>query len=214
MQMDQHGVLQNEAAAELQWAMSRPSSMSHGQEDVDVHDPHVFKRALTQTELDHLEAYQASNPGHVYQLNQNPTSGFGATSTPWALATLIRNCGLLYFDDANRWLLPTELLATQGFPVIPGMFNLRDPEHARELCSFNIARADRKGRHVGAQAGNSMHTFPMTVLQIHSLVCLKHQAIPDSWTWKEFGCETARLDLYLTEQVNSRDSRACFQTLT
>lgn len=87
--------------------------------------------------MEHLEAYRAMTPGQVYQLNQNPSSGFGSTSTPWALATLIRNCGLLYCDEVSRWMLPTEILATQGFPVVPGVFNLA-ASSGPKLCSFNF----------------------------------------------------------------------------
>ena len=179
--LDQNAVLENEAVSELTWALSRAGSRHHGM-DVGIEDPLAFRKALTETELEHLEAYIASTPGQVYQLNQNPTSGFGSTSTPWALATLIRNCGLLYNADFDRWLFPTELLATQGFPVVPGVYNLKDSANKIPLCSFNVFRPQRLGRHIGAQAGNSMHTFPMTVLQLHSLLCLKYQDIPESWS--------------------------------
>lgn len=178
MTADQDGVLKREAATEFQWAISRPSSLSHGKDDLDHHDPLAFKLALAASETEHLEAYRASTPGHVFQLNQNPSAGFGSTSTPWALATLIRNCGLLYFDDLERWMLPTEILSTQGFPVVPKIFNLAS-EDSPKLCSFNHYRKDRTGRQIGAQAGNSMHVFPMTVLQLHSLVCLRHQVVPE-----------------------------------
>ena len=175
---DEDGVLPQEGKSELLWAISRPSSKSYGC-TVDSADPMVFQNALTSAELEHLEVYKATSPGQVFQLNQNPASGFGSTSTPWALATLIRNCGLLYCDGLNRWMFPTELLATQGFPVVPKIFNLEHPDLPK-LCSFNYERESRSGRHMGFQAGNSMHTFPMTVLQLHCMIGLKHQKIPDS----------------------------------
>lgn len=49
----------------------------------------------------------------------------------------------MFGDQANRWMQPTELLATQGFPVIPGVFNL-DREKPTIVMQFQLqeGRAD------------------------------------------------------------------------
>ena len=116
---------------ELDWARARPSSID------------AFAHSLTTTEAKFLESYRKAWPAQVYQLNQKPDSGFGATSQEWALATVISNCGLMFGDQANRWMQPTELLATQGFPVIPGVFNL-DREKPTIVMQFQLqeGRAD------------------------------------------------------------------------
>lgn len=175
---DVDGVISSEALKELDWARARPSSIGHGKDAFSAVDPDAFAQSLTTTEVKFLDSYRKAWPGQVYQLNQNPDSGFGATSQEWALATLISNCGLMFGDQANRWMLPTELLATQGFPVIPGVFNLADRRNPKLLCSFNFKREDRTSRHCGMQAGNSMHCFPMTVLQLFTLVNIKYQKVP------------------------------------
>lgn len=50
----------------------------------------------------------------------------------------------MFGDQANRWMQPTELLATQGFPVIPGVFNLADREKPIIVMQFQLqeGRAD------------------------------------------------------------------------
>lgn len=58
---------------ELDWARARPSSID------------AFAHSLTTTEAKFLESYRKAWPAQVYQLNQNPDSGFGATSQEMGL---------------------------------------------------------------------------------------------------------------------------------
>ena len=120
-------------------------------------------------------------PNMVWQLNQDPYSGHGTASTDWALGTLIHNGGLLFTESLHqpRWLFATECLAAQGFPVVPGMFNFEGDLCKQPLCSFNLPSANRKIRAGCEQAGNSMHVMVMTVLQLHSLVALRYERLPD-----------------------------------
>ena len=155
-------VVKEEDETELRWAQARPSSQAQQRPlpAQSPNDPEAYLNALTLTELGYLSSYRSKWPGQVYQLNQNPCSGFGATSQPWALATLISNTGLLFFDGAGRggrWLFASELLATQGFPVVPGVFNLPDAVNSfglrnTPLCSFNLERPSRSVCHCGSQA--------------------------------------------------------------
>ena len=49
------------------------------------------------------------------------------------------------------------------------------PSYAR--CVFNLPRADRIGRHVYQQAGNSMHVGVMSILQLYSFAAVKHRKL-------------------------------------
>jgi hypothetical protein len=64
---------------------------------------------------------------HAYSLNQN-CEGHALKSDKKLLQTVIKNVGLLWgdavgeqcgFSYGDRWLTPTELLTTQGFPALP-----------------------------------------------------------------------------------------------
>ena len=133
--------------------------------------------------MQYVKQYQATFPKMAWQLNQDPFSDQATASTEWALNTLIHNSGLLFFAElpCPRWQFATESLAVQGFPVVPGMFNFeKDSDKPRfRLCSFNVESPERKVRGGCAQAGNSMHCFVMTALQLHSLICYRWQKIPD-----------------------------------
>lgn len=68
--------------------------------------------------------------------------------------------------SCSRWLLPTEALMTQGFPVHPVY------HQQYRICSFNFARdTPRKPRSVCAQAGNSMNVICPYLCILHSAVC-------------------------------------------
>ena len=65
----------------------------------------------------------------------------------------------------GRWLLPTECLLGQSFPVHPAL-------HAGfKICCFNFNRPGRKGRQICAQAGNSMNVVCPFICALHSAVC-------------------------------------------
>ena len=67
----------------------------------------------------------------------------------------------------GRWLLPTECLLFQAFPVHPVL------HQNFKICAFNWPRPGRKARHVMQQAGNSMHTICPFICALHSAVCWK-----------------------------------------
>lgn len=140
-----------------------------------------YSTACRLLRLEYCAKYRAMYPNMVWQLNQVPYSGHGTASTDWALGTLIHNSGLLFTESLHqpRWLFATECLAAQGFPVVPGMFNFEGDLCKQPLCSFNLPSANRKIRAGCEQAGNSMHVMVMTVLQLHSLVALRYERLPD-----------------------------------
>ena len=147
--------VKDEIQKELQWAAARPSSRAQdpvpgGKETTDAKakaqalagpepmagfvfdfagDPLVFHKCLNNTELRFLQGYKLQHPNQCWQLNQNPGSGHGASSTGRCMITLIRNSHLIYSDAVSpeRWLLGSEALAAQGFPVHPGL-------HTTEPC--------------------------------------------------------------------------------
>ena len=117
------GVIPDELNEELRWAQSRPTSKSHGMDQItfDNH-PSPFRACLTETEELFWEGYQLKHPGRAGQLNQDSLSAFGHASLDGCLHTLIANCGLIMSSSCKpeRWLMGTETLIVQGFPVLPG----------------------------------------------------------------------------------------------
>ena len=73
----------------------------------------------------------------------------------------------------SRWLLPTECLLGQSFPVHPIL-------HADwKISCYNFKRPDRKARQVCAQAGNSMNVVCPFICALHSAVCWQPSAETD-----------------------------------
>ena len=127
-------------------------------------------QALTLSEERFRCSYSISYPGEACQLNQNPDTGFGAVSRSGRLPTIIGNCHMLWSDRARprRWMMGTEALCTQAFPVTPQLFELGAGE-LPVLCSFNLPRAGRNARCMLTQAGNSMNVLVMSVILLHGL---------------------------------------------
>ena len=79
----------------------------------------------------------------------------------------------VFFEDrghVQRWLFPTEALASQGFPVHPAQ--ARAFANAKDLLtSFHLPRPERKGRSVIQQAGNSMNGTCTFIVLLHSAAC-------------------------------------------
>ena len=173
--------LKNELESELTWAQSRPMSQALGTEPpVDLHDPDPFTKCLTFAEEQFRCSYQHSHPGQVWQLNQNPASGFGAASSSGlAFPTITANAHMLFTDCVTppRWLAGSEALAMQSFPVVPGLWGIA-PNTFPQLCSFNAPNPKRTSRVMLSQAGNSMNVHCMTVLALHSFVAWSQRPIP------------------------------------
>lgn len=173
------GVIEGEMERELEWARARPTSRhmialggGNPMDEQELENP--FEMALNEMEFEFLKKYQKMWPGSAYALNQDPSSGHGHHAPDaFQMFTLIANFGLVWADDAARWLMPTEALACQRFPVIPG---LRDP--SLQLTSFHLANPQRSGRRIFHQVGNSMHCGVMALLQLHSFSEVKHRAVP------------------------------------
>ena len=144
-----------------------------------LYEEEPFLKSLTFAEERFRASYQETRPGQAWQLNQNPDSGFGASSTDKCLPTIIANVHLLYSDrvSPSRWLTGSELLVTQGFPVLPGLWG-EDPKNFPVLCSFNIPRPSRTSRHLRDQAGDSMNTMVMTMLALHSWMEWPRKPLP------------------------------------
>lgn len=120
-----HTVIENELQVELDWAQNRANSRSHGQRrQVFGLDDEPFLNTLTDSEDLQWKAYKARWPGMAGQLNQDAMSSHAMHSNPKCLHTLIANCGIIVTDKVSpeRWLLATECLLAQGFPILPGCF--------------------------------------------------------------------------------------------
>ena len=123
--------INNELRQEWLWASHRQGSLVAGEQDdhpipeidrIDMDDPMIFRKALNVTENKFREAYAAQSPGECWQLNQNPCNGHGTRTTGPCLMTLIRNSHLLYTESVmpERWLLGSEAVIAQAFPLHPG----------------------------------------------------------------------------------------------
>ena len=173
--MKNHGVIEREDEVELEWARNRPTSMAKLYETNPDDSKGKWECALNEMETRFLGEYRRAWPNAAFQLNQDPASGHGhKASSDFRLFTLISNLGLIWSDHVNRWILPTEALVCQHFPVLP-YFHKKDDE----LTVFHIQNEHRSGRHVGAQVGNSMHVGIMSLLQLHSLAEVRRAKIPD-----------------------------------
>eukprot|EP00435_Cladocopium_sp_Y103_P024848 s1306_g6.t1 len=173
--MKNMGVIADEEECELAWARKRPTSMAGHFDENPALAPGKWECALNDMEYKFLDSYRRAWPGAAFQLNQCPTSGHGHhSSSEHRLFTLISNLGLIWSDHVGRWMLPTETLICQHFPVLPYFHRKED-----ELTVFHIKNDARHGRRVGAQVGNSMHVGIMSLLQLHSLCEIKRATVPD-----------------------------------
>ena len=175
------GVLGDDCQRELDWAASRPTSRrksfleQHPEveaKDLQVSNPLAWATALNEMEYRFLEQYQRAWPDTAYQLNQDPSSGHGHHADKQVLFTLISNFGLVWHDGAKRWLMPTEALVCQRFPVLPYIHD------GLELTTFNTRNESRNARHVCSQVGNSMHVGVMALLQLHSYAEIETRPMP------------------------------------
>ena len=85
------------------------------------------------------------------------------------MCTIIKNCGIVMSQPHGRWLFPSELLASQGFPTTPALLKAALGGRTNSVCSFNEEREDhempltrqaipgRKRSAVCGQAGNAMN---------------------------------------------------------
>ena len=116
-------------------------------------------------ELKYAKVHQ---PSVARSLNQNPDK-HGQASQGRVLHAMIKNCGVVWLPSADRWLAPSELLASQAFPVRPELASPTS-KHSHLVCSFaadaasglQLAPAEgvpRKRTHasVVSQMGNSMN---------------------------------------------------------
>jgi hypothetical protein len=132
--------------------------------------PDAFYKALTQLEQQFSDEYEDLYPGCARSVHQHPVK-HSEHSTPTHLHTLIKNLHIVFADvgdgSCRRWLLSSEALAAQGFPVYPKA----KPTDGAMLTSFNIARVDRDIKVVSSQAGNAMHVQVAFVAMLHSYLC-------------------------------------------
>lgn len=112
-------------------------------------DASSFETSLTATEKEYLATYRAQDPQQCYQLNQDPHSGMGSTSTPWALQTVIHNCHLLWHDlpdQGRRGIVLRSSKEVCSFPLFPAAFFFSCVSHQ---TAFQVDERKRGSRHIG-----------------------------------------------------------------
>lgn len=182
---DAAGVVKNERQLEIDLKQRKKDSKAVGQERIQPGDEDAFWRVLTQSNVASIERYERLYPNMAWALNQN-AGKCPSKSTEWCLQTLIHNFGELWLSDMpvdggpRRWMFATEALATLGFPVVPWV-RQRYPEvgskRLRDLCPFNLDREGRDPRHIVAQVGNSMSVPVMSLLHLHSFICVQRRPV-------------------------------------
>lgn len=95
-----------ELKSELEWASQRGQSLAEGdnisEKWMQMGPEGSFFQRLNKSERKHLLNYMDAFPGHVYQLNQNP-SVTATHSTNEHMFTLIRNAGVLWILVLIYW---------------------------------------------------------------------------------------------------------------
>jgi site-specific DNA-cytosine methylase len=108
----------------------------------------------------------------VYKLNQNPVKGRGIASNPKTLHTLIHNTSIDWSDVHQRWMMSSECLLAQGFPVLNHLVGPYRGTH--ECCtSFAKQRDGRKFQETKGQAGDSMNVCSVGAMWFHVLYFLE-----------------------------------------
>ncbi|CAJ1389428.1 unnamed protein product, partial [Effrenium voratum] len=176
----------DELDAELKWAMTRPKSLASGKSlDELKRSPRPFWEALTAKEQEfELKYAKVHQPSVARSLNQNPDK-HGQASQGRVLHAMIKNCGVVWLPSADRWLAPSELLASQAFPVRPELASPTS-KHSHLVCSFaadaasglQLAPAEgvpRKRTHasVVSQMGNSMNVACCGAMAFYSILCTR-----------------------------------------
>lgn len=156
-----------ELDCELMWARSRseecrkvPLSGDRTRSD--------FINALNDNERErldrYLKEYQCEGSRKVCMLSQDPDFR-GVQSSEDILATLVRQCHILWSDHHGRWLTGRELLLAQSFPITDATLRCCQEGRAtvKPLCSYNCGRISRNlpprsRTDMAKQAGNSMCT--------------------------------------------------------
>ena len=106
-----------------------------------------YKLALNLSELKRLRRYTQMWPGRAYVLGQDAFK-FPNKSDRKILMTQVKQQGIVWVHDHNRWLSPLEMLSLQCFPVF------EQCAINGEKCSFRIPRSGRSGRRILEQSGN------------------------------------------------------------
>jgi hypothetical protein len=166
-------VFEDELQEELNRVRGRRCGDDELAESVSWKDQDAFLNVLSKMERSYLDSYESKWPGEAYQLNQDPDSGRGHFSKPWAFMTLIHNAWFLFTRRVSppRWASPTEVLIMQKFPVVPMLHDKCD------LTTFNHPSEHRKPHDVLCQMGNTMCVDVMSVDFLHSLVSVRRQPV-------------------------------------
>jgi hypothetical protein len=91
----------------------------------------VFSSALNECKVQHLKL----QPNIARSLNQNPLFHGQRSPDGQTLHSVIKNAGIIWLPEADRWFTPHELLLSQAFPVRADLSHPRSGV-SRRCCSF------------------------------------------------------------------------------
>ena len=190
------GVIPREKQSELEWAKARPTCGAHAAyHDGTIDSDGPFFESLNKMEHVFLKNYRGESPGiHCYSLAQNPLE-HPQMSWGHILQAVIRNCHLMWADrksltawDAHcaargcgpappresRWMMPTELLTSQGFRLHPDFMRVQFPSLAFPVVfetPFMHTNPKRNSAALKHQSGNTVNTNVMGIAWLRLLLC-------------------------------------------
>ena len=130
----------------------------------------AFTDAISLWELKQVLRYEDIVQDNLvpFDLGQDALA-WPSIGTRKSLMTIIKNVGLVFWSQGNRWLTPSECLLAQGFSV-----TLESKVHA-ESTSFDVPRAfPRNQSAMFMQAGNSMNVHMIGLALVWALVFPNH----------------------------------------
>lgn len=169
---------------DVQWAIGRKSSKSHGKSLGDVWlETDACFRALSDTEEEWLLAGQRTvGMNECHNLSQNPLADRGVQTQGHFFYTIVKNPAIHFATAEGRWLVGTDLLLLQGFPILPWLANPKGKP--RVVCSFcekaGVCFNERSRSRVNQQVGNSMVVPCISAVLLYVIACLKIRSEDDS----------------------------------
>ena len=158
-----------ELIAEYSWACGRDSSMCKG--PLPWPGASIWEQALNRFEQEQYLLYSKRYPRCLWYLGQDCLKHTQKSGEEW-FCTLIRKSHIVHSGEHSRWLVPKELLMSQGFPVTEDLL-LASTRCSTPVCSFNLPRGDsmppRARTATAGQAGDTMNVNVIGSFLIASL---------------------------------------------
>ena len=131
-------IVEAEVQQDLQWACGRPASKAHKLPFSEVvKRPDRCRFALSDAEESWLDENERLHGFlQCHNLSQDSLAGRGVCTKGDLLYTIVRNPAIHFSTPDERWLVSSDLLMLQGFPILSQLSNPRGA--ARRLTTFCV----------------------------------------------------------------------------